>query len=524
MTGVTIPRTLKNKKESCITMMRKKETVNIILCVMAAVLTAWIILIFADANINHYTAHMDSDVAGETLLAKVCWENGGMQPDSWFMSSGREIFAAARLAPFIYPLVGGNLNLSMGIACVIMVLALVGCMLFFNHEIGLSLKESLIMLIISLTLAKPAGSIHKMLYLYGVMYLGLYITLFFAMAVYARSLRIKKLSRLFVVAFLLAVINGLQGMHASVFIFMPLLGTEMLRRLVLLIQKKKDETGFLSMGVAVLAVTALAAAMFLGTHMGSGVSRNVRHAPEKFLNEVGPSLIKVCDIGRLPLFVTALVILGIIGTVMTLKHFNDSPQLWAVLVMPAVIFVVMVSTTFTTFEVAPRYFLSLIFFVAAGLALLIRFSESRISVIVAALVIIFGVSSGIHFHHALIKNESDYIPIYEDMAGWMQDKGYEYGYSNFVHAGPMTVASNEAVKIRQVDSFENLIAMKWLSDATWYPPIKDDHGPTCYVVSKPMLEEFGTFLKNNDPKIIEQKDFSGFTIYVLDKDYTLLKQ
>ena len=131
-------------------MSKASKIVDVVLCLVAAALTIWIVLIFADANINHYTAYMDADVAGETLLAKACWENGGWQPDTWFMSTGREIFAAARFAPFIYPYVGYNLNLSMGIACTIMVIALVGCMLFFNFEIGLTLKESLIMLILSL--------------------------------------------------------------------------------------------------------------------------------------------------------------------------------------------------------------------------------------------------------------------------------------------------------------------------------------------------------------------------------------
>lgn len=503
-------------------MSKTSKIIDVVLCIVAAALTIWIVLIFADANINHYTAYMDADVAGETLLAKACWENGGWQPDTWFMSTGREIFAAARLAPFIYPYVGYNLNLSMGIACTIMVIALVGCMLFFNFEIGLTLKESLIMLILSLTLAVPAGSIHKMLYLYGVMYLGLFITMFFVMAVYARSLRLKKLSLLSIVALALAVVNGLQGMHASVFIFMPLLGTEILRRLVLLLQKKKDEAKFVSISVIVYAVTALGCAIFFGTHMYSDTSRNIRHAPEKFLQEVWPSITEVFKIDRMQPLIIVFIVLAAVGVALSLRHLTDTQQVWGAAVIPVEIGVVMISTTFSTVEVAPRYFLPLIFLVAVGLALLSHYSNSWIAAIVAVLVITFGTSSGILFDNVLIKNDTSDSSSYMEMARWMQDKGYEYGYSNFTHASTMTVVANEAVKIRQLDKFEDLTAMKWLSDATWYPPFKDDQGPTCYVVSKPRLEEFGVFLKNNNPTIVEQKEFGDFTIYVLDKDYTYL--
>ncbi|RKM57911.1 hypothetical protein D6855_12745 [Butyrivibrio sp. CB08] len=503
-------------------MAKLDKIVNVVLCLVAAALTIWIVLIFADANINHYTAYMDADVAGETLLAKACWENGGWQPDTWFMSTGREIFAAARLAPFIYPYVGNDLNLSMGIACTIMVIALIGCMLFFNFEIGLTLKESLVMLILSLTLAVPAGSIHKMLYLYGVMYLGLFITMFFVMAVYARSLRLKKLSLLSIIALALTVVNGLQGMHASVFIFMPLLGTEILRRLVLFLQKKKDEARFVTVSVIVYAVTALACAIFLGTHMYSDTSRNLRHAPEKFLQEVWPSFTEVFQINRMQPLIIVFIILAVAGVILSIKHFLDTPNLWGAAVIPIEIAVVMISTTFSTVEVAPRYFLPLIFLVAVGLALLSHYSKSWIAAIVAALVIVFGADSGMLFDQVLIKNDASDSSTYMEMARWMQDNGYEYGYSNFAHASTMTVVANEAVKIRQLDKFEELNAMKWLSDATWYPPIKNDQGPTCYVVSKPRLEEFDVFLKNNDPTIVEQKEFGDFVVFVLDKDYTHL--
>lgn len=505
-------------------MSKTSKIIDAVLCLVAAALTIWIVLIFADANINHYTAYMDADVAGETLLAKACWENGGWQPDTWFMSTGREIFAAARLAPFIYPYVEYNLNLSMGIACTIMVIALVGCMLFFNFEIGLTLKESLIMLILSLTMAVPAGSIHKMLYLYGVMYLGLFITMFFVMAVYARSLRLKKLSLLSIISLALAVINGLQGMHASVFIFMPLLGTEILRRLVLLLQKKKDEAKFVSAFAVILAIAAMAAAIFWGTHMDGDTSRNIRHAPEKFLQEVWPSFMEVLSIDRMKYLVMFLVGFGILGVVVALWHFKETPSLWGVLIIPVELMVVILSTTFSTVDVAPRYFLTEIFLVATGVALLLHYLDPRVASIIAVIVIVFGVHSAIVFDKALIKEDHSEDTTYMEMVKWMEKNGYEYGYSSFDHASTMTVISNDKVKIRQLNSFEDLSAMKWLSDATWYPPIKDDQGATCYVVSKSYEDEFKKFLTDNTPTIANQQQFGDFTIYVLDKDYTYLEQ
>ena len=63
--------------------------------------------------------------------------------------------------------------------------------------------------------------------------------------------------------------------------------------------------------------------------------------------------------------------------------------------------------------------------------------------------------------------------------------------------------------------------LKWLSDSRWYPPYKDSNDATCYVVSRARTEEFNEFLANEKPVIIDEKEFSDFTVYVTDRDYSV---
>ncbi len=104
---------------------------------------------------------------------------------------------------------------------------------------------------------------------------------------------------------------------------------------------------------------------------------------------------------------------------------------------------------------------------------------------------------------------------------YMQEKGYEYGYSVFDYANMMTVIGNNTVKIRPVNSFTEMEGAKWLSDSTWYPPIKDAKGPTCYVVSEARLDDFEGFFNRANPLIIDEKTIGEFTVFVTDRDYTV---
>ncbi len=502
-------------------MPKHENAITTILAVLTGIVMVMLIFIYSDANLFHYTAHMDPDAASEGVLAKVIWENGMTQPDTWYMSTGKEIIAAANLAPHFYDLVGQNLNLSMGIACTVMLIALVAAMLFFDRQMGLSPLQSFVMVVLCLSLSAPAGEIQRMLYLYGVCYLGLFLSMFFVIGVYGYTLRRGKFSVLAALALALSAVCGLEGMHASVFIFMPLLGAEILRRLILILKKEKCTDGFITIWAAAMAVISLLVSMLLGMDTGTGATRNIRNALPKFTDEVIPNFLSVLGYGRLTAFILAFVVMSVVGVLFSFKDLEKNKPLFSMMAIPAGIVVIVLSTTFTTAEVAPRYYLCQIFFVAVGTSLFMHYVKPDITRWVAVLAIIYGLYSGFCFYDAFVIQDKSSESEYVQMTDWMYENGYSYGYATFDHANTMTIMCNDRVEIRPVSSYSELQGAKWLSDKSWYPPFKDQNEPVCYVVSKSKNDEFLEYVNRQNPEIIDKEEFESYIVYVTDHDYTL---
>ena len=501
-----------------------KKTFNVILGIIVAVIIVVVVFILSGANIYHYTSHMEADIASETLLAKEIYDNGYSQPDTWVMSTAMRIIGPPRLAAFIYPYTGFDLNVSMGLACSLLMIILVGTMLFFSRQMGLGILESLVMVLLCLVLSESNGETQRMLYLYASYYVGHFISMFIVYGLYARSLKNGKLTPWVIITLPLAYVNGMQGIHASIFFYLPLFGIECLRRIVLLIKKKKDESLLISFWVAAITAIAFFTAQFLGTYMRSETSRNIRHAPEKFFDVVLPLFKQVLGYGRMQWLVIIFIVIGMAGYILAVANLKEKPWFWAAIPIPCGFITFVLSTTFSTAEAAPRYYLMQVFAVAVGVAMLMNLFKPTVTMWAAVAVAFYGVISAGVFYQDLVQNDSSASSEYVKMADWMEDSGYLYGYSTFDHANTMTVMCNDAVKIRPVNSLDKMEGMKWLSNAIWYPPYKDVAGKTCYVVSKAKEEDFSAFVSDKHPTIVETKEFDSFTVYVLDHDYTLWVQ
>lgn len=488
---------------------------------LLAVLLA-VIYVYSLANIEHYTAYMEADIASETLLAQVLYENGHVQPDTWYMSTGRRILSPPMLGSFLYGISGGDLNASVGAACSIMMILLLASMLYFNRQLGLGLMESLVMVVLSFVLSSPANETQRMLFLYSSYYVGHFTCMFLVLGFYAGALREEKVSVLHVLITVpLAVLNGAQGMHASMFFYMPLLGAEILRRLTYFFMKRKGINNAVTIWVSAISVLSLLSVRVFGDHFASEVTRNLRHAPEKFFDIVLPFFKEVLGYGRLPWLMLVFVIMAVCGYALAIKNFDSKEELWSILTVPFGVIVVLISTTFTTAEAAPRYYLMQVFFVGIGAALLIELWKHELTLILTAMVIVYGASSVLVFNEELILNDHSAETEYAQIAKWMEQSGYEYGYSTFDHANTITVISNDAVKVRAISNFKDMEGAKWLTDSSWYPPVKDSAMATCYVVSKPQESYFEDFEKTKKPNIIDKKEFEYFTVYVTDKDYVV---
>jgi hypothetical protein len=106
-------------------------------------------------------------------------------------------------------------------------------------------------------------------------------------------------------------------------------------------------------------------------------------------------------------------------------------------------------------------------------------------------------------------------------AAWMMENGYEYGYSTFDHANYITAMANDAVKVRAVNNMDDMEGCKWLTDSNWYPPVKGADGATCYVVTPHLMEDFERFLERYKPEVLAVGEAGDYTIYVLNRDYTV---
>lgn len=527
---------------------------HLILFLLDAVLVL-ILWTYADANLHHYTARMDADIASETLLGTRIYENGFRQPDTWVVSTHNYVIMAPNLAAFIYPIVGKNMNLAMGIAIVLLFLLMARLMYVYLCNMELSHVGVVCVMILSFSLMGTSDDIQQMIFLYAAYYVVHFITLFLFLILYNKAIDKDKIpSWIFGLTLLLSFLNGLQGMHAALFCYMPLLGVEIVRRFVSFIKKEK-QSSFLILGW-LLATSFLS--VFATKIVGSytlGASRNIRHAGEKFIEYVWPFFLDVISFDRMPVLVTLFCILAALGYIYTVKELltgkgecvgkedaekaaeagaevsakaagvgTANSPFWSVLAFPFGVIVCMLSSTFTTAEAAPRYYIMILFVVGVGVALFMRGVTKwtrYICAAIAALVIIYGFNKAYVFSNDLIINEDSFEQATAQVARWMEDNGYEYGYSTFNQANTITVMSNNKVKVRAVNSMKEMQGAKWLSDKTWYPPIKDVDGPTCYIVTEANAEEFAEFMDDRKPAVIEQTEIDDYTVYVLDHDYTV---
>ena len=265
---------------------RKVATNNVFEKVTTVVLAAVVIVllfVFADANLFHYTARLESDIASETLLTTVLYENGYVQPSTWYASTTPRVISVPNLASVIYPVVSYDAIFATGLACVIMMILLLVVMLFFYRQIGFSQVQALASVVLVMSFTNSGDEFQRMLFLYASYYVSHVITLFLILIFYNIWLKENKTAIWTLVLSLgIAVLNGMQGMHGCMFCYIPLLGTELIRRLVYFIRDKKQSNWFILLWTAVLLAVSFGTAKVLNT-TNVGASRNIRHAFSKFV-------------------------------------------------------------------------------------------------------------------------------------------------------------------------------------------------------------------------------------------------
>lgn len=505
--------------------MKKDRLTEYIAAVLLAASIVSLVFVFANANISHYTARMESDIASETLLATVLYENNFIQPDSWYASTAIRLISTPNLAAFIYPLVGMDANLAMGISCTVMMVIMLVVMGLYCKQTGFPVLAALSSILLVLAFTKPSDEWQRMIFVYASYYVSHIITLFMILMLYNRAVRKQKVELwVFALSMLVAVVNGLQGMHGCLFIYFPLLGLEIVKRVIFKIQTRKLDRKLIFAWVVLMTAVSIIASKLTSSN-NIGASRNIRNALPKFREEVWPSIVDMVALDNYGTLRVVIIIAAILGYLMALgklfgREKEDSVR-FSVLLFPAGFVVCLLLTTFTTVEVAGRYFLMLLFTIAVGNALFIMNVKNKSIKAFVVFIAIFGILQASVFNNELVAHDdSEHLDVYK-VAAWMNEKGYEYGYSSFDHANCITVMGNNTAKVRAVNNMKDMNGCKWLTDVTWYPPAKSEEGPTCYVVTDYLAQDFNEFMDRVEPEVLETAQVGVYTIYVLDHDYTV---
>ncbi len=327
---------------------------------------------YAFLNLARFTAQMDSDIAAEALNARAIWLHKAVIPDTFYPSTERRILNVNLIGALFYGLTG-NMNLSMGIACCLMMALLLALYRLLLKRLGfsrISIAAALIIL-----LAIPGSMRHsQLLYLYAVYYavhcICMLVTLLILLDISDRiSERTAALDSGFgeregvdrggeivlwvkvAAAAVLAFLISLSGLRAALICYAPLAATEVLRLVwgrltggriysgaVALREQEKTETAYpmkergsqkrqtVDHSVAdrqrrserwrAFYAILLLAASFAGSRMPTAVgvetSRNLRGGLYKLLHTVLPDLVSsvYCENQSLPRTVLLAAVLA----------------------------------------------------------------------------------------------------------------------------------------------------------------------------------------------------------------------
>lgn len=189
-------------------------------------------------NLFRFTAQMDSDIAAEALNARAIWEHGALIPATFYPSTERRILNVNLIAALVYGLTG-NMNLSMGIACCIMMalmLALYGLLL---KRLGCSKMP--LWAAVTLLLAIPGSMRHsQLLYLYAVYYAVHCVCMLVSLLIWQDVRRETSHWKIKAAgAAVLAFLISLSGLRAALICYAPLAAAELVRGCCIMVDGRK---------------------------------------------------------------------------------------------------------------------------------------------------------------------------------------------------------------------------------------------------------------------------------------------
>ncbi|MCR4901333.1 MAG: hypothetical protein K6A23_00625 [Butyrivibrio sp.] len=502
--------------------MRGKFLSRIEILVVSALLL-FVIAVFCSANLFHYLNYMESDVGGDAVLAKVIVESGIKVPDTWASSTELRTVSASNLAAVFY-LITGNMNLSMGIACSVLLLCLTLVMICFYAKLGMEPLAVAMAVLVPYVLSGYVHEALEMFALYACYYSPHIIALFLCGILYICAKDKENNKKYLYYGFILVIsfLIGTQGMRGALMAFIPIAVVEfaaLMPKMTILTFERLE--GFIC---AFLSVIAAFIASKISGAPSVGTTRNIRNGLNKLFTVVIPQMLDLINAEgyRLPV-ILILSILAIIGFI---KAINKYKEVFYILFSLGIM---LLAGAFTTTETTSRYFVMVLFAIGAGCGIFMNHLLSKertelFSIPVLALVAFISVSSLRNYNNLLLFDMPEDTDE-KNVIAFLEDNGYIHGHATFDYANMFTALSNGTITVSAIDNYDNLKGTKWLSNAIWYPPYIDADVQTFYICTDATSDIFKNYLDANKVDTIQDYYESGkYKVYVLDKDYSYWSQ
>lgn len=510
---------------------KKKELFVQIMLVIGIILFALAVI---NINFFHYNSHIDSDIAGEGLVARASWIHKSLRPKEWYLGPESRIFYLTTFVALIYGMTG-SMILSMAIGCTLVMLIMLAAISYILKTVHVS-KTGILFGMLAFMAIPVNLKYLELIYLYAAYYSVNLIVMLFALGFYLKLMlkrtHMKKAG--FAVHIVCAFLLGCSGMRGLLNIYAPLMIVEALRILVgwrkgelKLFNKEDWIPGFFCVITTMIS--------FLGTLtpfvVSMGVSKSIRAIPARLVNEVIPSIVEVFglldwheEMWLLYVLLIIFIAISIIMAVYVIFHLDHKNGLHILLAfLWAAPLLAIFMETVTTVGVSYRYPFILVIMVAISITLLFdKFwieGKKAASYTIFTVFIIFSSMNFIYTYLPLVtesKNEGELQRI--QITEWMEAEGYFYGYATFNDANKFTMQADGRVQVSPIDDIVELTPCKWASDETWYPPYVSSNEKVIFIIKKLRVDEFKKTLAIYQ-NIKQEFETEEYVIFSSQKNY-----
>lgn len=468
-------------------MINKEKTKTLILLIILVI----IVMLFAVLNIFKIDDYIHSDIVAEINFAQQMWEQKSLLPEGWYYAYEPSTLRPCLIAALFYGITGKFL-LSQSLS-IIVTTVLIICS-YTYMMIGCKIKKNAILASLIMLLAGFGYTFDEKMFLYYGYY-GFYLMFIFFITGYcirlinSESIKYNKLINISVIC--VSFLYGIMGIRMTVFYYFPLIGAFVL--MIYLIYRKGENIN--AKFRALLKVS-----IFLGSNILGLVVYKLLFGADKYLviDSSSSKLIDITDLfnriclnivgmlkfvgilGNVPitsiqgidmLLKMVMILMVILGILWSYKNMNENSKL-TVLIFALGSIVALVMTSIVNIGDPGKsywYFYMFNILLVIGVAIVLDMLGSDIfvkNIIHIGLTLIIAVSVFANYT-PMIRYQGN--TEYKQIAKYLLDNGYDFGYATFWNAGVIKAESDGKIDIAHInfinkDNAANIAPFRWLTD------------------------------------------------------------